>query len=200
MLLTPITPLLCSFAPPNARLFAAPAASRSAIIAKGPWDFGTSLMPWERKKTNQKTIAPPNVEEAAERVKRVMNQDYEKGLFDRVNERWHFLLQGGAVERIAEAALDTDEALTPGQRLKDERMVQNDTRKWCQDRCITLGYCDVVEDLYEMDTTDVLKFCQECASLDECELTYEKADEYVDMLADAAMNSYDSDAAMNSYG
>jgi hypothetical protein len=42
----------------------------------------------------------------------------------------------------------------------------------CADRCLATGYCDVLEDIYEMTTAQVMKFCEHCTGNDECELSY----------------------------
>lgn len=53
---------------------------------------------------------------------------------------------------------------------KDTRLASRDTRRWCLDRCLNTGHCDAVEDILHMSTKEVMDFCTECASLDECGL------------------------------
>ena len=59
-----------------------------------------------------------------------------------------------------------------GRRRRDEKLAQEDPKAWCADRCLATGYCDVLEDIYEMTTMQVKKFCEHCAGDDECELSY----------------------------
>jgi hypothetical protein len=59
------------------------------------------------------------------------------------------------------------------QEVRDRKLAEKDTRRWCLDRCLATGYCDAVEDLLAMTTAQVKQFCTSCASLeDECELQY----------------------------
>ena len=80
---------------------------------------------------------------------------------------------------------------------KDMRLAERDTRKWCLDRCLSTGYCDAIEDLWQMTTTQVRKFCESCAEEDECVLDYDKADEYLGHLAKAAA---EGDGGSGSHG
>jgi hypothetical protein len=57
-------------------------------------------------------------------------------------------------------------------RLRDAKLAQTDTRRFCPDRCLATGYCDALEDLLEMTTTQVQKFCDSCSQGDECVLDY----------------------------
>lgn len=45
---------------------------------------------------------------------------------------------------------------------KDERLAFNDPERYCADRCIATGNCDIYEDFYEMSPEDVLHFCSDC--------------------------------------
>jgi len=45
---------------------------------------------------------------------------------------------------------------------RDERMAFLKPEKYCADRCIATGNCDILEDFYELGPQDVLKFCEEC--------------------------------------
>ena len=42
------------------------------------------------------------------------------------------------------------------QRRKDEKMVEDDPMRYCADRCVSTGNCDVFEDMFEM----VSSFCK----------------------------------------
>lgn len=45
---------------------------------------------------------------------------------------------------------------------KDRRLAFKDPEKYCADRCVTTGNCDIFEDFYELSPEDVIKFCTEC--------------------------------------
>lgn len=45
---------------------------------------------------------------------------------------------------------------------RDERMAFLKPEKYCSDRCLATGNCDILEDFYEMGPEDVVKFCEEC--------------------------------------
>ncbi|KAL7513482.1 hypothetical protein ACHAXN_010703 [Cyclotella atomus] len=48
------------------------------------------------------------------------------------------------------------------QRRKDEKMANDDPARYCADRCVSTGNCDVFEDMFELDPSEVIKFCKEC--------------------------------------
>ena len=58
--------------------------------------------------------------------------------------------------------------------LRDRRLAENHPKKFCIDRCLATGYCDALEDLFKMTTTQVKQFCDKCShgDSDECELSY----------------------------
>ena len=45
---------------------------------------------------------------------------------------------------------------------RDKRMARNNPAKYCADRCIATGNCEVFEDYFEMGPDEVIKFCNEC--------------------------------------
>merc|ERR1712205_271942 len=52
-----------------------------------------------------------------------------------------------------------------------------DTSKWCLERCISLGHCEVFEDLAKMSTSQVQDFCKACVigevqGADECDVQW----------------------------
>jgi len=58
-------------------------------------------------------------------------------------------------------------------RRRDEKLAFDNPKAWCADRCLATGYCDVFEDVYDMTTAQVKKFCEACTGdADECELAY----------------------------
>lgn len=66
--------------------------------------------------------------------------DAEISLAAKVDERWKFLRDNPGYD-AAEAA-DNSKA-NPMQRSKDARLAERDTRRWCLDRCLATGYCEV---------------------------------------------------------
>ena len=66
--------------------------------------------------------------------------DAEISLAAKVDERWKFLRDNPGAE-AAEAA-DNSKA-NPMQRSKDAQLAERDTRRWCLDRCLSTGYCEV---------------------------------------------------------
>ena len=66
--------------------------------------------------------------------------DAEISLAAKVDERWKFLRDNPGAE-AAEAA-DNSKA-NPMQRSKDARLAERDPRRWCLDRCLSTGYCEV---------------------------------------------------------
>lgn len=52
---------------------------------------------------------------------------------------------------------------------RDERMAFLKPEKYCADRCVATGNCDILEDFYELGPQDVLKFCEECVLSDDVE-------------------------------
>ena len=43
----------------------------------------------------------------------------------------------------------------------DEPFHVGQTQAYCADRCLNLGYCEVLEDFYDMTTKQVRKFCED---------------------------------------
>ena len=47
------------------------------------------------------------------------------------------------------------------QMRKDKRMARDDPARYCADRCVSTGNCQVWEDMFEMAADEVQAFCQE---------------------------------------
>mmetsp|Transcript_32948 Transcript_32948/g.96155 ORF Transcript_32948/g.96155 Transcript_32948/m.96155 type:complete len:163 (+) Transcript_32948:69-557(+) len=45
---------------------------------------------------------------------------------------------------------------------KDMKLAKDDPQRYCADRCIATGNCDVFEDFYHMSPEEVIKFCTDC--------------------------------------
>jgi len=56
--------------------------------------------------------------------------------------------------------------------VRDRKLSQENPKKYCADRCLATGFCDALEDFYDMSTAQVQTFCEKCAGTDECELSY----------------------------
>ena len=54
---------------------------------------------------------------------------------------------------------------------KDQKMAFDDPQRYCADRCISTGNCDVFEDLYKMSATEVMEFCTDCVLSEEEEVS-----------------------------
>eukprot|EP00526_Cylindrotheca_closterium_P023168 CAMPEP_0113638978 /NCGR_PEP_ID=MMETSP0017_2-20120614/20435_1 /TAXON_ID=2856 /ORGANISM="Cylindrotheca closterium" /LENGTH=162 /DNA_ID=CAMNT_0000550143 /DNA_START=29 /DNA_END=517 /DNA_ORIENTATION=- /assembly_acc=CAM_ASM_000147 len=53
------------------------------------------------------------------------------------------------------------------QQRKDRLMAEKDPAKYCADRCITTGHCDVYEDFFELSPEQVIEFCVDCVLSEE---------------------------------
>lgn len=51
---------------------------------------------------------------------------------------------------------------------RDRKLASSDPAKWCADRCLATGHCEVVEDFFKMTTQEVLDFCNSCVGDEEC--------------------------------
>eukprot|EP00586_Coscinodiscus_wailesii_P019715 CAMPEP_0172512106 /NCGR_PEP_ID=MMETSP1066-20121228/241745_1 /TAXON_ID=671091 /ORGANISM="Coscinodiscus wailesii, Strain CCMP2513" /LENGTH=178 /DNA_ID=CAMNT_0013291759 /DNA_START=106 /DNA_END=642 /DNA_ORIENTATION=+ len=52
------------------------------------------------------------------------------------------------------------------EKMRDMRLAERNPEKYCQDRCVKSGYCDVYEDMYDFSPEEVLKFCTDCVLSD----------------------------------
>lgn len=73
------------------------------------------------------------------------------------------------------------------QRRKDRRMARDDPARYCADRCVATGNCQVWEDMFEMGPGEVRKFCEDCV-LSEEEEPCDVPDAFLD---NAGKNSWD---------
>lgn len=86
---------------------------------------------------------------------------------------WMKKNKGAVLSRLG-GADSTADAVYPSQMLgeedreafvehqRDERMAFLNPEKYCADRCIATGNCDIMEDFYELGPEEVLAFCEEC--------------------------------------
>lgn len=110
------------------------------------------------------------------------NELYRQEHHKEYEAAWMEKNRGAVVSRLSDAsdAGDTSSVgLYPSQMLadedreafaehqRDERMAFLKPEKYCADRCVATGNCDIFEDFYELSPQDVLKFCEECVLGDE---------------------------------
>ena len=53
---------------------------------------------------------------------------------------------------------------------RDAKLAKENPKAWCADRCLSTGHCEVLEDIYDMTSTQIMSFCDRCAGEDECVL------------------------------
>ena len=52
------------------------------------------------------------------------------------------------------------------QMTKDKKLAKEDPRRYCADRCVSTGNCDVYEDIFNFSPLEVLEFCNDCVLSD----------------------------------
>uniref|UniRef100_A0A7S3L3U0 Uncharacterized protein n=1 Tax=Amphora coffeiformis TaxID=265554 RepID=A0A7S3L3U0_9STRA len=62
-----------------------------------------------------------------------------------------------------------DNAADFRQHKKDLNMAVANPERYCADRCVATGNCDIFEDFYHLSPEQVLNFCEECVLADEGE-------------------------------
>jgi hypothetical protein len=60
-----------------------------------------------------------------------------------------------------------DEQLNFREKFRDTKMAATDPQRYCADRCIATGNCDVYEDIFEFSPEEVIAFCNDCVLVDE---------------------------------
>lgn len=45
---------------------------------------------------------------------------------------------------------------------RDQMLANKDPQKYCADRCVSTGHCDVFEDLFDFSAEEVMAFCTDC--------------------------------------
>jgi len=57
----------------------------------------------------------------------------------------------------------------PNQRqmFRDKRLAKEDPQRYCIDRCLSTGSCEVYEDFFDLSAADVVQFCNECVLSEE---------------------------------
>jgi len=58
--------------------------------------------------------------------------------------------------------MDENERQLFAEHKRDERMAFTKPEKYCADRCVATGNCDILEDFYELTPESVIQFCEEC--------------------------------------
>jgi len=68
---------------------------------------------------------------------------------------------------------DEDDMESFRQHAKDKKMARENPVKYCADRCIATGNCEVYEDIFELSASEVIAFCTDCVldeTKEECDL------------------------------
>eukprot|EP00527_Entomoneis_sp_CCMP2396_P003607 CAMPEP_0198153972 /NCGR_PEP_ID=MMETSP1443-20131203/66603_1 /TAXON_ID=186043 /ORGANISM="Entomoneis sp., Strain CCMP2396" /LENGTH=175 /DNA_ID=CAMNT_0043820515 /DNA_START=120 /DNA_END=647 /DNA_ORIENTATION=+ len=90
-------------------------------------------------------------------------QDFENEWMEKNREAVLKSASGGPTA----SSMLTDEAMVTDQQLKrDQFMASSDPQRYCADRCIATGNCDVYEDIFKFSPQQVLEFCEECVLSD----------------------------------
>lgn len=91
--------------------------------------------------------------------------DFEDGLFDQplvaAGTSASATVPAGPVPGFS-SGVDRSTRSSSPRRRKDEKMAENDPMRYCADRCVTTGNCDVFEDMFDLGPSEVIKFCTEC--------------------------------------
>jgi hypothetical protein len=66
---------------------------------------------------------------------------------------------------------------------KDKILAMNDPMRYCADRCVSTGSCEVFEDIFDFSPQQVMTFCTDCV-LSNGEEPCELPDSFFDMLED----------------
>lgn len=53
------------------------------------------------------------------------------------------------------------------QMRKDKRVARDDPARYCADRCVATGHCEIWEDMFEMGPKEVQEFCLNCVLSEE---------------------------------
>lgn len=81
----------------------------------------------------------------------------------------------------------TSDASKKIQMRKDRRMARDDPMRYCADRCVSTGNCQVWEDMFDLSAKQVREFCEECV-LSEDEEPCDVPEKFLD---DAGKNSWE---------
>jgi len=109
--------------------------------------------------------------EQAEKVKKGREPTVPQG-FD-FNSASDFQPNAGAAQTI--------------QKRKDKRMAREDPARYCADRCVSTGNCEIWEDMFDMSATEVQQFCTGCV-LSEDEEPCDVPEKFIE---DAGKNSWE---------
>ena len=60
------------------------------------------------------------------------------------------------VQGFTTSGVDRSTTISGRTRRRDEKMVENDPMRYCADRCVSTGNCDVFEDMFDMVSCGVL--------------------------------------------
>ena len=77
------------------------------------------------------------------------------------------LHRGSESEALSSSFNDNEDQSDSRQYHKDLFMASRDPQRYCADRCVATGNCDVYEDLYQLSPLEVRAFCEECVLSEE---------------------------------
>ena len=91
---------------------------------------------------------------------------YRQGHKKEFEQEWMEKNRGAVMHQLSKDDETTpfmeDEQENFRQTLKDKKLAKSDPQRYCADRCITTGNCDVYEDIFEFSPEEVLEFCSDC--------------------------------------
>ena len=106
---------------------------------------------------------------------------YRQGHKKEFEQEWMEKNKGAVMHQLSMGGDETpfmeDEQEDFRQLLKDKKLAKSDPQRYCADRCIATGNCDVYEDIFEFSPDEVLEFCSDCVlatdeegAAEECEI------------------------------
>lgn len=100
-------------------------------------------------------------------------KDFEREWMEKNRGAVLHTLGGGYGSDDHETMMNFDEnAEKFRQHKKDLKLAAVDPERYCADRCVSTGNCDIFEDFYHLSPEQVLGFCEECVLSEEgdCDL------------------------------
>lgn len=67
-----------------------------------------------------------------------------------------------AADSLLTSSVSDSDRPNPMMLKRDQKMAERDPQKYCADRCVATGNCDVYEDMFEMSPAQVMEFCNDC--------------------------------------
>ncbi|CAB9498668.1 expressed unknown protein [Seminavis robusta] len=103
---------------------------------------------------------------------------------DEFEQKWMEKNRNHVLHHVPQEVLGQEDQMDRFRQVaKDKRLAKDDPQKYCADRCVATGNCDVYEDIFELGPEEVLAFCNDCVlseEKEECDIPtafYEFGDE-----------------------